>query len=625
VRGKLTNISFGTEFECDILLKQRGPYLILRESPNKYFTTGGWSYQYDQTCGTELRSPPFTNINNFLESCQEQFTKWIKANSNSNELYVPFNIGCPAILGNFGSHSMGNHIHIGLPNRDLHPVEKSNIAAAAIKYYPLLAGIGVNDCREGYASYRGMTTNFARRLSSRPVGSHHYDEISDNTGNGTVEFRLFDANLPQVVAAIIVLFRNIAKKAIDHNTHDIDYIRYKSERTRVLKEGIVALDINSYLNEFLSEFGDISLTNFPECIREVLYLAFVVKKSHGQLMKDIKDYIAPSVKGYALYLYVQYTMLTNTNKYFENFLGLKSVPDEFKERIRQWKEDAINYSSLQSFVGPIMFKYDRKLLWDEILTHIPPLVVNGKIREAKQKLLDGGVGKTYVNDVVLKIKKMLSINEDNINKIIKTSVPKRLWKDGTAWDIIARYKPEMLYLREVVDIEDLNAYKENIKTKIAHNEFTICRINEVPNTTSEEVAKTIAQFFVGHELFQDITYEYVLKAPERFYVFLIDNEICGCISIRVRSGMIKHLYVKRPARRCGIATHLIKFCMSVMRTEQPDCIIIGAKISKDVVVDEDTLISEYFDTISVFENLGFVRKEDNNNFYLLKNLREDNT
>ena len=126
------NISFGVEYEANFLSENLNK--ITQHTPNRYAHINKWDYQQDGTAGTEIRTPIFTDINQFSQESQEQWQHWMSQNPNV----------IPQFKCNYYHSSIGHHIHIGLPTRQLQSNEKLAIVRKTLKLMPLLAFISAN-------------------------------------------------------------------------------------------------------------------------------------------------------------------------------------------------------------------------------------------------------------------------------------------------------------------------------------------------------------------------------------------------------------------------------------------------------------------------------------------------
>lgn len=253
-----TRVSFGIEFEFDVI--SRDARTIREEFPPGRRCTGSWDYQCDSTCAVELRSPVWDSLDDALYDIRDQFCYWCSELKN----LAPYPMSEE-------SRSLGMHIHIGLPQRRLLSWEKHIIARAGATVYPLLAAFSC----QPIPSQRGLSNAYAKPIWSydwRIPADDHYCEISDSH-HGTVEFRLFDANIPQVGLVNAWLLKTVSEKVLSSDAARIKLFKNKYVRDRYLslRYGVNALRIKSYLTHVNNIVGDIELPNYP-FMRELLYL-----------------------------------------------------------------------------------------------------------------------------------------------------------------------------------------------------------------------------------------------------------------------------------------------------------------------------------------------------------------
>jgi hypothetical protein len=252
-------VSFGIEFEFDVVTKTGRVIAEVFYPGRRYIPT--WYYQDDTTTAVELRSPVFTSIDHAIKEISDQFNYW------TSELgeYAPYPV-CRR------GRSLGQHIHIGKPTRPLRHREKVNLAYAAANVYPFLAAIHA----QPLPSSRGLTSRFTAPIWEYDweiPNRDHFCEISDSD-NGTVEFRLFDSNVPQVALVNAWVLTKIAEKAFSENFAKVELDRdnYRRDRHLALRFGLSAIDIRGYLEYFRNIVGDIKIPEYP-FLREILYLA----------------------------------------------------------------------------------------------------------------------------------------------------------------------------------------------------------------------------------------------------------------------------------------------------------------------------------------------------------------
>uniref|UniRef100_A0A7J3JQY0 N-acetyltransferase n=1 Tax=Ignisphaera aggregans TaxID=334771 RepID=A0A7J3JQY0_9CREN len=307
-------LSFGIEFEFDII-KSNGETIheMFRQG---YKVTDSWSYQEDMTAGVELRTPVLLNLEEAVESIKQQFRYWC----NALRGYAPYAYNTPL-------RSLGQHIHLGNPSRGLNRHEKQIIAYSIAKMYPLLAGIHA----QPIPSRRGLSSNYTRPIytynSHLPIFDH-YAEISESH-HGTVEFRIFDSNIPQVTLTCIYLMKNVVEKMLE--TNDVDYsldmYRYYLDRNNVLRYGLKSINLKQYLNYIINIVTNDEIPNIP-CIRELLYLAFKYGKNAFNILSEL------DVDKYKYFK----KMFTNPSNFVDNIFAIIDM-DRLNNSIKSILQD----------------------------------------------------------------------------------------------------------------------------------------------------------------------------------------------------------------------------------------------------------------------------------------------
>jgi ribosomal protein S18 acetylase RimI-like enzyme len=299
------NVSFGIEFEFDVIRRDGSKILHTFEEGYRYI--GEWSYQCDHTAGVELRSPIWLNIDEAIRDIEDEFRYWCEVLDG----YAPYAF-------NSRGRSLGMHIHIGLPNRKLEPHEKRAIGKACANVYPFLASLQA----QPIPSERGLTTTFARpmwRYGWRIPYPDHYAEISSST-HGTVEFRLFDSNIPQIALINSWFLQKIAERMLSdiNNGNELSIRlyreRYMRDRENGLRYGVRALDIRHYLEYVKNLLGDVELPSYP-FFREILYLAV----KYGMNPYDVFAQLRPNE-----YQYFK-RMFCNPGAYLENVFEIMNI------------------------------------------------------------------------------------------------------------------------------------------------------------------------------------------------------------------------------------------------------------------------------------------------------------
>lgn len=325
----MPTISFGIEFEFDVI-NDRGER-VTSGLPRRYFCVEGWGYQNDPTATVELRSPVFTSVEEAVESISREFTEWCEANTYAFERFAPYSF-------NENGVSLGQHVHVGLPSRRLSRAEKRAIGTRVARVYPLLTGLHM----QPIPSYRGLRSTYCSAMwfyDYRIPNEDHFCEISDSH-NGTVEFRIFDSNIPQTTLTCVTFLREIAKVALREGAIELDddfKRRYRNDRTNVLRRGLVGINVCEYLREVERQVGDFDLPNV-NAIRELLYLA----SRYCLNAYNVFSLVRPPKFHYF------YKMFTNPSEFLNNLMEFASGRN--RNRIERWINEAHRVERLSDLV-----------------------------------------------------------------------------------------------------------------------------------------------------------------------------------------------------------------------------------------------------------------------------------
>jgi len=328
-------VSFGVEFEFDLI--EPNNRRVVSSGSTPYYTAPNWGYQNDPTATIELRSPIFTSLEQFIHEVNSQFGNMV----NINHTYIPYPF-------NDRSRSLGQHIHIGQPNRRLSSSLKTKIAKKVVSFYPLLAALHA----QPIPSIRGLNTIYARSIEyyRTVISTDHYCEISDSH-NGTVEFRLFDSNIPQASLTCAWILTELAKKAIrnsrEEDNNNIDFAAYNQERTSALRYGLIALDVTNYLKKLKEVIGVVEIPNIPS-IKEALFLLARYRLNFYGVFKYT------SVKPYD-YCKAQYS---DCSKFLENLLRIDNL--QHADKVRNWVNEAQQIENIDQLIG-LSIAVDRSL------------------------------------------------------------------------------------------------------------------------------------------------------------------------------------------------------------------------------------------------------------------------
>jgi ribosomal protein S18 acetylase RimI-like enzyme len=321
-------VSFGVEFEFDICSRSGG--IITRGSSAFRELVEGWDWQDDPTAALELRTPILTSMDQAISEIKRQFTYWLDIFGD----HTPYPV-------NRKGRSLGQHVHVGRPTRPLKTREKINMAHAAANLYPLLAALHA----QPIPSTRGLTSRYTAPIWEYNwdiPNQDHYCEISDSH-NKTIEFRLFDANIPQVTLAACWILTKLAERAFSENFTfvEVDRERYRRDRQLGLKFGLGALDLKSYLEYFRSLVGDIRIPEL-QSVKEILYLAV----RHRLSPSNIYMLIRPDPFKYFRAMY------SNPDKYLDNLTecGTEKGPEKLGEIIRDTERNVDHVERLGDLI-----------------------------------------------------------------------------------------------------------------------------------------------------------------------------------------------------------------------------------------------------------------------------------
>jgi len=304
-------ISFGIEFEFDSLVKGGG-YTSL--GSRAVVCKDGFSYQPDGTAGTELRTPVCVDVKDAGRRISSIF-------ADSNADYAP-------IMKGIGPEhtSLGQHIHIGQPGRMLDSSMKRKIAVHSKRIYPFLVALHANSQSDTIKSYRGVRSHFCFALREHEaISRNHYGEISDSHV-GTVEFRKFDANIPQVTLTCATILKVVAQGAINEkiSTKPFAGFEYVAEMQKAVNNGIAGLNVTGYLDfifkKYAGEWKQLMETEgIPDCVWEVLFLA-----TRGKSVGDIGELYVYGSRTKEFEYFSQ--MSKNANNFFASApIGLREI------------------------------------------------------------------------------------------------------------------------------------------------------------------------------------------------------------------------------------------------------------------------------------------------------------
>jgi len=146
--------------------------------------------------------------------------------------------------------------------------------------------------------------------------------------------------------------------------------------------------------------------------------------------------------------------------------------------------------------------------------------------------------------------------------------------------------------------------RSEVRNAIEEHNYYIARIHDVAGYTSEEVAERISSLLRlhGDGNVNVLDAREVIETPFRFYVFVAYDrrgnsmEICGAISVHVRSGEIASLVVDRRFRRLGIARRLVDRVLGVLDDEESEGAFVWVRKANGI-------------SSRLFERMGFRETE----------------
>jgi len=248
-RGLLIQYSFGIEYEGN--WRGRGC------PPNRYAVGNGWGRQADPTAGFEISTPPYTDLENAWKSHYEQWRYW----TDVNQGYIPV-FHC-----NRYRPSIGGHIHIGLPSKRMNNRERKCVVEKVWAYLPYLYFINASDYNGTILSRRMVERPYSAWINNVSTVGEERREVSFS-GHGTVEFRMFDANVPAVQLSCAYLLQQVAAKGVPMS-------ETKKNDVHNLSREVLSLRLSAILRarEVWDTVPDIRLPSY-QSMREVLTLSF---------------------------------------------------------------------------------------------------------------------------------------------------------------------------------------------------------------------------------------------------------------------------------------------------------------------------------------------------------------
>jgi len=315
-------VSFGIEFEFNYIGRDNRPTSLRPRDP--WATIPAWGSQHDPTAGSEVCTPAYTDLREACTSISDEFRHWIER----NEPYVPYPF-------NVEGWSLGQHIHIGVNRGRLTRRHKSNIAKAIARVHPFLAALHA----QPIPSDRGLSTRYAYPIWQVYYDVPHQDHYCEISAShlGTIEFRLFDANIPQASLTAAFIMKEVAQH---HRSNEaaIDTERYRRDRPNGLQHGLQGLSITHYLREVRDLAHNPIIPDVP-CIKEVLYLASKYFLSPYHVLRYTHA---------SRYEYFR-LMFTHVDKFLDNLLAIHNI--QHRERIEAWRDEASEIENIDQLIG----------------------------------------------------------------------------------------------------------------------------------------------------------------------------------------------------------------------------------------------------------------------------------
>jgi len=504
-------LNFGIEYEFDFIDRDGHIFTFLENSHYRHLSN--WGHQHDTTAGCELSTPVYTDIVEAFQSHKEQFNYFIRGYSD----VVPY-------MCNRNDRSLGAHIHIGAPNRRLNTQEAIKIATAIAPFYPLLASLQA----QPIPSNRGLFSNYCysiSRINFNIPYSDHYCEIS-NSHLGTVEFRLFDSNIPQIALTNAFIMLQLAKKAINSSHRELpvlDRRNYDNFRRLGLRHGPIALDILSYLQKLKEFLGNIQLPPINS-VKEILFLAskYFMNAYQLKVTFDINSY-----------KYFRENLL-NPLEFFENIKNL--VSGNNKRRIEIWMDEVRSINTLEDLIS--LIEISRRGLLTSYMSR-------DKVIQLYNHRYNNEISRSYVRERI-EIGQYYISRISSVSGLNQDEVAKRIYE-------LLRYEGEN-YVNILSPSEIINAPQRFYVFWVLSNDNTrayICGTVAVNINTGEISSLVVSRRFRGLgiarlllnrvlSLNRNYFYTYVRKDNERAlnlfknlgFRLVSENERSYCLELR---------------------------------------------------------------------------------------------
>jgi hypothetical protein len=285
-------IKFGMELEANFITA-RG---IIQGTSRPYYTPAEWDYQSDPTTGTELRTPVFDSITNAKKELKK-LTEWVQAN---NGVALHFK-------SNKYHNSVGGHIHISVWTRNGSSNSLSNVtydiakkvAKKVYRFLPYMYFINANNFYNNYLSFRMGYRPYSPYLD----GYLDFDYLDEGrrmevhlSEHNTLEFRMFDANIPQIQLTLVWLLRKIiTNKNIEEITRE-EFQEVRGKRQTIL---FYPYDLKNLIY-FREKFNEIKGFIKHKEIRNILLLSFSYLTNFAKFVEKYDYGLSLSAMNYEL-------------------------------------------------------------------------------------------------------------------------------------------------------------------------------------------------------------------------------------------------------------------------------------------------------------------------------------
>ena len=274
-------------------------YRICRELhfPKRSIVEKGERFTRDHSIGSEYNSKVFNTLREaffLLKSGLRKYTEF-REPGEKGDRHVIFPVG--GWIDRFA----GMHIHLGLRKKGIRYEEAKDLAIRLHDHIPFLIALSANSpvWREKITSHasnrllRGADT-YCKITKREVLYKQRFREITFNRGGKkkppTLEIRVCDSSIPEVIAAVLVVCRAVAlrrlarKPSHNHSTHE----NYRKAREQSIRFGSKAklvwtnhwMKTSDYVDLFFRKYEDeLEKMDIPE---EVIRVFKYLKKGWGQ-------------------------------------------------------------------------------------------------------------------------------------------------------------------------------------------------------------------------------------------------------------------------------------------------------------------------------------------------------